>query len=203
MTLSLPRLSLLLILAALELACRDAPQSSRQIEAGRYGADSIIIVDGDTTYIVDSDDWELLSAAKDARQTLAEFIRRLREPPETQTELALKVRFAELSGGVADSVVEHLWLDVFDFDGSRFRGFLETPPNDLRRVRMGDTIVVDSAQVSDWYAVDRDTLVGGFSIRVFRDRLNAKQRADEDRNRPYVVNGRALDEYRRIRALRP
>ena len=177
-------------------------EDQRTVQGGRLGGDSIEVLDGDTAHVLPDDDWEVLSARHDARETFPEFVRRFRQPPKGQSDLAVKIRFAEANGQLADSAVEHIWLDPLAVDDSAIRGIVANTPIDLRRVKYGDTVRVLAEQVSDWYAVDRDTLVGGFSIRLFRSRLTKEARDSADRGRPYAIVGSRLDELLRLRGSR-
>ena len=182
------------------LACRDTPNDERPVrQAGYVSGDSIEWIEGDTAHVVDPDDWEVLSARSDARATLAEFVRRFREPPTTQSRISVKVRLAERNSAAEDSLIEHLWLDPLDVRDSTIRGVLVNTPFDLRRARRGDTVSVPFEQVSDWYAVDRDTLVGGFTTRLFRSHLTKAARDTEDAHRPYTIVGGRTEEYLRLK----
>ncbi|HEY4216845.1 MAG TPA: DUF2314 domain-containing protein [Gemmatimonadaceae bacterium] len=167
-------------------------------QSGHAGSDSIEVVNGDTSHILPADDWEVLSAQRDARTTFVECVRRFREHRSSQSDLSVKVRFAEATRDVGDSSVEHLWLEPLAINDSSVRGIVVNTPTDLRHVKYGDTVTVPSQQVSDWYAVDRDTLVGGFTIRLFRSRLTKAQRDSEDRHRPYVIVGNRTEEFIRL-----
>lgn len=165
--------------------------------------DSIAVVRGDTVHIVADDDWQLLRAAADARRTLAEYRARVAHPPDGQSELALKGRFAEPGGATPrDSEIEHVWLDPVADAGGRLRGVVRSMPSALRRLHEGDTVVVRPEDVSDWFAVERDTLVAGYSIRVFRARLTADQRRARDSALGYVVLPDSVELVRRARPER-
>ena len=46
-------------------------------------------------------------------------------------------------------------------------------PNDLRNVRIGDTIRVAAADVQDWMYIANGKIRGGYTIRVHAARGNA------------------------------
>ena len=58
---------------------------------------------------------------------------------------------------------------------------------EIRRWRSGDTIRVPQSALSDWLVIDDGRLVGGFSIRVLRDRLPAKDRAEFERSAGFRI----------------
>lgn len=193
-----PRLVLLggLCLAAACATPRDAEEAP--------AFDSVVARDGDTAHVTSRTDWRLLQAREDARRTFPEFVARFRSPPDGQRALSLKGRFAEPDSGGApgDSVVEHLWLEPIAYDSGRIRGVIDNTPILLRRVSHRDTVTIDSSHVSDWYAVEHDTLVAGFSLRVFRLRMTTEERARSDSADGYIVLPDSLEFRRRGLARR-
>jgi uncharacterized protein YegJ (DUF2314 family) len=162
-------------------ACGTAAQSDAPV--GKPPVHSVS-ADGDTALLVASDDAGFARARRDAHCTLHEFRERFRSPPASQSELMLKAAFRDTAN------VEHLWVRVTDIAGdSLYRGVIENDPATLRHFSFGDTVQVPSADVDDWFAVDRDTLIAGFSLRVYRERLTAIDRAHADSARGYVVDG--------------
>jgi uncharacterized protein YegJ (DUF2314 family) len=156
------------------------------------GDSAWLAADGDTVRSRASDDPAYARAYQDAQCSLHEFRRRLTAPPSTQTELAFK-------GPVSDSTeTEYAWLDALELVGdSAVRGILENVPVALRGIEEGDTIVMPLRLVEDWMADDRDTVVGGFSMRIYRDRLNAEQRARYDSASGYHF-GSDVDNWRNL-----
>ncbi len=169
---------LLILVALLLAACGDSAESND----GRPAVHSVS-ENGDTAYVVERDDPEMEQARERSRCTLSEFRRRFRDPPATQTALWLKGEFRD------DEATEFLWVRVFALDGDTIlRGTVSSDPGMVRHVQAGDTVALWPAEVADWYAVDRDTLVGGFATRLFRARLPPADRAAEDAGRRYVID---------------
>lgn len=179
----LPReMYLLLLIAAVLLAgCGDAGKGSAESTDGRRVHS--VSENGDTAFLVKRGDPEMERAQERARCTLSEFRRRFRDPPATQTALGLKATFRE------DGAAEHLWLHVVSAAAdSAITGTVANDPGILRGLAFGDTVTVWPAEVADWYAIDRDTLVGGFTMRVWRARMTPAERAADDRAKPYAVD---------------
>jgi uncharacterized protein YegJ (DUF2314 family) len=138
---------------------------------------------GDTAFLIDRADAAMIEARRRARCTLPEFVRRFRAPPSDQSALGLKARFKETAG------TEYLWLHVLSVSADTFiRGIVENDPGIVQRVHYQDTVRVGPDAVADWYAVERDTLVAGFTLRVYRERLSPLERARDDSARAYVVS---------------
>ena len=123
---------------------------------------------------------------------LHEFRRRLISPPGTQSELAFKI-------AIRDSAeTEHVWLQALAAVGdSAVRGIIENDVVAVRGFAEGDTVVAALDSLEDWLAVDRDTVLGAFTVRVHRDRLTREERAQYDSAtgylyRPDDVNWREL-----------
>jgi uncharacterized protein YegJ (DUF2314 family) len=169
---------LLLIAAVLLASCGDA----RDEAADRPHVQSVS-EDGDTTYAVRPDDPEMRAARERARCTVSEFIRRFHHPPATQTEVKLKGVFRD------DEGTEYLWLDVLRVDGdSVFVGTVANDPGRVRSLAYGDTVTIRSGEVADWYAVDRDTLIAGFTTRVLRAKTSGADPAGRDTADGYVID---------------
>lgn len=127
-----------------------------------------------------------------AQRSVNAFVQRVAHPSATQSYAGIKVRVAE------GDVVEHIWASELSFDGTRLRGTLGNTPIDLRRVKMGDTVVVRPDSVSDWMIVDRDTVFGAFTVYVERDRMPSADRAafDHDMKIYFGPRPRPLSERR-------
>jgi uncharacterized protein YegJ (DUF2314 family) len=151
-----------------------------------------VSADGDTAFTIDSDDPEMAAARRLARCTVAEFTRRFLSPPAAQTALSLKGTFRD------GSETEYLWVDVFKAEGDTlFRGTVANDPGAVRHVTYGDTVTLRRADVADWFAVESDTLVAGFTMRVYRNRLTPVERVRADSARGYaVIEG--FDAHRRL-----
>ena len=122
------------------------------------------------------DDSAMTGAMAMARRSVNAFVQRVTHPTATQSYAGIKVRVAE------GDVVEHIWASELSFDGTRLRGTLGNTPLNLRRLKMGDTVVVRPDSVSDWMIVDRDTVFGAFTVYVVRDRMPPVDRAAFDRD---------------------
>jgi len=173
---------LLLIATVLLAACGDAHGGSADPGDGRPRVHSVS-EDGDTAFLVKRDDAEMERARERARCTLSEFRRRFRDPPATQTQLSLKGIFQD------EESTEHLWLDVLAVNGdTTFVGTVANDPGMVRSVAFGDTVTIGSAQVSDWQAVDRDTLVAGFTTRILMGRKRGGEPAGQDTTLGYKID---------------
>ena len=132
----------------------------------------------DITYVPE-DDPVMQSAIERARATVPELLRHLRNPSATQTYASVKLPLHD------GETVEHVWLADVKYDGERFHGRIDNEVELLRGWRLGDTVSVVPDSISDWLVIDDSIASGGFSIRVLRDRLSDRERAQWDADLPY------------------
>ena len=133
----------------------------------------------DEVTFVASDDSAMQAAIERARATVPELVRRLRNPPATQTYASVKLPLWE------GETVEHVWLSNVKYDGQRFHGRIDNEIELLRGWSLGDTVSAVADSISDWLVIDDSIAAGGYSIRVLRDRLTDSERAEWDAAAPY------------------
>jgi uncharacterized protein YegJ (DUF2314 family) len=119
-------------------------------------------------------DQEIGAARQQARDAIAEFKRRLAEPPASQTDISLKAAFTD------GEHTEHMWLIDVETTARGFRGILVSTPVNLDHPKRGDTVEVTLEEVSDWYAIDDGWIVGGYTLRVMRSRKSPAEQAEYD-----------------------
>jgi uncharacterized protein YegJ (DUF2314 family) len=130
---------------------------------------------------VKNDDPEMTAAMARAQETLPQFISSLRLPSPSQSDFTIKVGFTD--GGDT----EYMWVTPVTYDGTRFNGKLDNEPVQVRNVKLGDAVSVEPARVADWMYVDNGKLVGGYTLRVLRDRMTPAQRRSYDESRPFKI----------------
>jgi uncharacterized protein YegJ (DUF2314 family) len=128
---------------------------------------------------VAGDDSAMNAAIAKAHATIGDFVRRLDRPPLSQTDVSLKVRLTD------GREVEHVWLADVHHNGTRFWGRISNDVEHLTNYHLGDSVSVELPEVSDWLAVDAGRLVGGYSIRLLRERMSPTERAEFDRQVPF------------------
>ena len=131
--------------------------------------------------MVKDDDPQMTAAIAKARETIPQFISALQLPSPSQTDFTIKVGFAE------DGDTEYMWVTPVTYDGTRFNGKLDNEPVQVRNVKLGDAVSVEPARVADWMYVDSGKLVGGYTLRVLRDRMTPEQRRRYDESRPFKI----------------
>ena len=119
-----------------------------------------------------SDDAEMNVAIQKAQETLPQFIAAFRSPKPTQNGFSIKVRFPY---GEADSA-EHMWVNDLTLSDDQFEGVLGNEPVYVKKLHLGDQVVVDMKDISDWIIVDGNSLLGGFTIHVLRNKMTESER---------------------------
>ncbi len=168
------------------LACGDADEREEPPEKRVLR----VSANGDTAWELTTHDTLWFQARDDARCTLYEFLRRVREKPKSQTMASVKATFR------AGHEAEQMWMHVRAIEGDSLRGVLAHQSFSNPRLHEGDTVAVALRDVVDWYTVDRDTLIGGFGLRLQRSRLLPRDRAAYDSTHYYVVDPDSVARHR-------
>ncbi|MEO8239118.1 MAG: DUF2314 domain-containing protein [Flavobacterium sp.] len=134
-----------------------------------------------TIYNVESQDAEMNNIIIEAKQTLPEFYKALESKNTNQDSFAIKIHFKVNNDG------EHIWVNgLFKRDGEYF-GVVDNLPELTKEVKQGDTIKIDSSNVSDWMYLDNGELKGGYTIRLLRNRMSEEERAEFDKTSGMVI----------------
>ncbi len=125
-------------------------------------------------------DPELSAARTMAKASIGGFIERL---PDLRADGArTSVKFPLTERGE----IEQVWMNDPVFDGDRFTGSLASIPLNHPSWSHGDRVSTPLDQVIDWAAITDDTLYGGFSIYVLRDRMTPEARRFQDQELGFV-----------------
>jgi len=132
-------------------------------------------------HMVSGKDPDMNSAIEQARATVDTFIAGLQNPAQNQTHFSVK---AQIVDGVHS---EHIWLYDVSFDGRQFQGKIGNNPINVENVAPGDDFVLKPSEISDWMIIEDNRLVGGYTIRVIRNRLPAEERQKFDQSLPFMI----------------
>jgi len=129
----------------------------------------------------EAEDAEMNAAMRKARLSLDEFENRLAYPPAGQSYISLKGRFEE------NGDVEHIWLSDITVIPGGYRGKIGNEPVNLPGIQFGQTVDLPRERVSDWLAIEEDTLIAGYTLRVVRARMTPEERAKFDENSEFKI----------------
>ena len=111
----------------------------------------------------------MTAAIAEARATVGGFIARLEHGPAAA--------YAAVKAPVTQGDErEHLWLSPVRVTAGRFEGIVANVPEYVHGLAMGDTLRLSPDSISDWMLIDRDTVYGGYTVYVLRDRMSARNR---------------------------
>lgn len=111
-------------------------------------------------------DPELEEVARKARARLAELKPRVEKGLQPPEQLVVKAGFRTDDGNV-----EHMWLEVTGWSGSKLRGTLANEPYNVSGLRRGSTVEVAPSEVSDYlYMSPSGQREGGESARILMRR---------------------------------
>ncbi len=115
-------------------------------------------------------------AMEKARLTIAHFKENILQPAENQYGHSLKVRIQD------QDATEHMWLhDLSLDDDGLFYGIIDSDPVTVTHVKAGTRIGIPHEAISDWLYVQDGRLIGGYTIRVYRESLSEAERVEFDR----------------------
>jgi uncharacterized protein YegJ (DUF2314 family) len=117
---------------------------------------------------IDQDDPAMNDAIAQARTTLPAFVATLRDPRPGHRDFSIKAFFPEIG--------EHIWVAELTHAEGAFSGTLGNEPVGPTTLRLGDRVSISEALVTDWKYIQHDVLVGGYSIRVLRSRMDDESR---------------------------
>ena len=130
---------------------------------------------------VPADDPEMQAAIERARQTLQEFIEAFQTQDKKERRFLVKAPFEE------DGIVEHMWVADLTIRRDSFDGVLADEPESIKGLKFKQPVTVKQNRISDWMIVEDGTAKGVYTIKVLRNRMSPKERADLDRTLPFKL----------------
>lgn len=79
-----------------------------------------------------------------------------------------------------EPLIEYMWIDQVDFDGSTITGILLNEPYIIDNVQAGETVRLQFESIVDWMFLSNGTVHGAFTIQEYRKTLNASGRKEYD-----------------------
>jgi uncharacterized protein YegJ (DUF2314 family) len=125
----------------------------------------------------DSADQALGEIAREARETLPDFLRRLQNPRPGDGNFRVKYPFP--AGEGSGFAREQLWLEAGFEDGSYY-GILSNDPYYIPNLKKKDRVSIDIEQISDWMYTRNGIVEGGRSIRHLLEQVPLPDRTQEE-----------------------
>ena len=147
------------------------------------GSGEIVARDGEPdVHMIPGEDPEMNSAMEQARASVTTFITSLQNPGQNQTHFSVKAKVVD------GEHTEHIWLYDVSYDGNQFLGKIGNNPLNVKNVSLGDEIALIPSEISDWMIVEDKKLVGGYTLRVLRNRLPGEERKKFDESLPFTID---------------
>ncbi|SHK01973.1 DUF2314 domain-containing protein [Epilithonimonas mollis] len=129
--------------------------------------------DEPVVFSLSEDDNEMSSAIELANKTLVDFDEALKFS-ENQN-FALKIRYD------INDKSEHIWaVNIVKSDEDYF-GIIDNLPNSEINIKLNEKVKIEKEKISDWMFSKNGKLVGGFTIRVLRNKMSELEKEKFDR----------------------
>lgn len=116
---------------------------------------------------VADDDPRLLAATAEATRRWPEFVAAFTARRPGDEHFSIKAKFTQ------DGNTEHMWVQVEQLTEAGVTGLLGNDPAQLAHLKLGDMVTVPLGDIEDWLYVDGKEMVGGFSVKVMQEIMEA------------------------------
>jgi uncharacterized protein YegJ (DUF2314 family) len=131
--------------------------------------------DNPDVYHVPSEEESMNAAIDKAQRTVGYFMSSLNSPTPEQQYFSAKAKIED------NGEIEHIWLNDVSFDDSgNLFGKIGNEPLSLKNVKIGQEVGVAKDELSDWMIVESGRLIGGYTLRVLRDKMSPKEQKSFD-----------------------
>lgn len=132
---------------------------------------------------VSREDEQMNEACRKAKLTLPRFLEAIKSKkyPSTTNAVKIKIKDQDHSEALGEDRYVFLWVWGVKEEGADLRAsVLELPKEKINDLVEGRDVVFPRAQVCDWMICQGPKVWGAFTMRVLRDRMDAKERAQYD-----------------------
>jgi uncharacterized protein YegJ (DUF2314 family) len=130
---------------------------------------------------VDANDPEMLATMRKARAELPQFLEAVQHHDRSSHNFAVKLPFAD------GKQKEYIWLGEPAFENGKWYGTVDNTPEYTHAVKEGERVAFDTANVADWNYTRNGELVGGYSVRLLRNRMTREERAEFDKSTGWII----------------
>ena len=130
---------------------------------------------------VSDDDKQMDRAVENAQKSLGFFMAVLRAGQSGDTAFEIKKAFVD------GDKVEQIWIRRVSYDGKKFHGQIDNKPRDVKNIDLGERVIVQPQEVTDWMFLKDGKLMGGYTTRVLYSRLSPEDKAQFDRESNFQI----------------
>ena len=139
--------------------------------------------DDGNIYNVPGNNDQMNWAIEKGRLTVGYFRASLLQPKENQYGFSLKVRLEDENG------IEHIWMNDLSVDEDGiFYGVIDGDPVTVKTVKSGTKIGIAISDISDWIIIEDGRLIGGYTVRVYRESLSDNERGAFDQGMGIIID---------------
>lgn len=143
-------------------------ENSKRERVQREGESDVIYVE--------NEDNEMNQAIENAQKTFkTDFHSALISKNPDFSNFTIKQRFDTSDGGG-----EHIWIGDIVFDNGKYRGTVQNEPVNPLNVKIGDEIVVNVDNLSDWMYYDKNIVKGAYTVKVLRETMSDEEKKEMD-----------------------
>ena len=141
-------------------------EKSQKIQSRLNSKDS-----SDQIATFENDNLQMNNAIAKAKDSFPLFLIALKNKCNTCTDFAVKMRFMYGEGSG-----EHIWLNNLYFDDNKLMGEINNIPENIDRIKLGDTIEIEKDSLSDWIYIKDGNLMGGYTLKVMYDKMSETEK---------------------------
>jgi uncharacterized protein YegJ (DUF2314 family) len=120
---------------------------------------------------VSTNDAVMSRAIATAKKTSNNFIQAFRHPKPSFHGFSVKKPYL-----IKGQRFENMWIGDLHEVGDRLEGRITNTPVEATEVREGQLVSVKLNEVIDWMYIDGNSLVGGYTIKLFYERMNKEEK---------------------------
>ena len=116
-----------------------------------------------------------------ARATLPQFLEAMQHHDSSSYNFAVKLPFAD------GTEKEYIWLGEPMFENGKWYGTVDNTPEYTHEVKQGEKVAFDTAKVADWNYTRNGELIGGYSVRLLRNRMTPEEQVEFDKSTGWII----------------
>lgn len=126
--------------------------------------------------MVETEDSEMNKAIENARKTFkSDFHPALMSKNADFSNFTIKQKF-----DTPDGSGEHIWIGDIVFDNGEYHGIVHNEPINPLDIKLGDNVVVNLDNLSDWMYYDKNIVKGAYTVKVLRKTMTEEERKEMD-----------------------
>jgi uncharacterized protein YegJ (DUF2314 family) len=130
---------------------------------------------------VESDDSEMNLATEKAKLNIENFDSALKSNNPKFINFSVKKPYKTESGN------EHIWISDVVLKGDKYLGIIGNTPEYTSEIKLGDTVLVEKSEISDWMYIEENKLRGGYTIRALRNKMSESEKKQFDNENGMII----------------